>query len=72
VAPPVGTVVQLGNGASLTIVARNGGIGGGSVSVSDEIDRSIAVLIQYGGCDYLWASDLGGGGIDNSCVSLAI
>src|SRR5438093_1637437 len=59
---PVGTVIQLGNGARITCVARNGSIiGGGSVAVSDENDRSIALLIQYGGFDYLWASDLGGG-----------
>src|SRR5712692_10384262 len=62
VAMPVGTVIQLGNGAKITCVARNGSIiGGGSVSVSDENDRSIALLIQYGGFDFLWASDLGGG-----------
>ena len=69
VAPPVGTQIPLGNGARLTIVARNGSIiGGGSVSVSDENDRSIAVLIQYGGFDYLWASDMGGGNIDEACT----
>lgn len=69
IAPPVGTQILLGNGAKLTIVARNGSIvGGGSVSVSDENDRSIAVLIQYGGFDYLWASDLGGGTIDEACT----
>lgn len=69
VAVPVGTVIQLGNGARLTVVARNGSIiGGGSISVSDENDRSIAVLIQYGGFDYLWASDMGGGTIDESCT----
>ena len=62
IAMPVGTVIQLGNGATLTCVARNGSIiGGGSVAVSDENDRSIAVLIKYGGFDYLWAGDLGGG-----------
>jgi beta-lactamase superfamily II metal-dependent hydrolase len=67
VAMPVGTVIQLGNGATITCVARNGSIiGGGSVSVSDENDRSIALLIQYGGFDYLWASDLGGG--TDSCT----
>src|SRR5262245_21361803 len=50
VAMPVGTVIQLGNGATLTCVARNGSIiGGGSVSVTDENDKSIALLIQYGG-----------------------
>ena len=69
VAPAVGTQILLGNGARLTIVARNGSIiGGGSVSVSDENDRSIAVLIQYGGFDYLWASDMGGGNIDEACT----
>ena len=69
VAVPVGTVIQLGNGARLTVVARNGSIiGGGSVSVSNENDRSIAVLIQYGGFDYLWASDMGGGNIDEACT----
>jgi len=67
VAMPVGTVIQLGNGAKITCVARNGSIiGGGSVSVSDENDRSIALLIQYGGFDYIWASDLGGG--SDSCT----
>src|SRR6185436_4139519 len=59
---PVGGQLALGNGATLTFVARNGSIiGGGSVSVTDENDRSIAVLVQYGGFDYFWASDLGGG-----------
>ncbi len=64
-----GTVIQLGNGAKITCVAVNGNIiGGGTVAVSDENDRSIALLIQYGGFDYLWASDLGGGSIDTSCT----
>src|SRR6266545_7569267 len=37
VAMPVGTVIQLGSGATLTCVARNGSIiGGGSVAVTDE------------------------------------
>jgi beta-lactamase superfamily II metal-dependent hydrolase len=64
---PVGTVIQLGNGATLTCIARNGSIiGGGSVAVSDENDRSIALLIKYGGFDYIWASDMGGG--SDSCT----
>jgi beta-lactamase superfamily II metal-dependent hydrolase len=67
--PTVGQQIALGNGAKLTFVAVNGHIiGGGTVSVSDENDRSIAVLIQYGGFDYLWASDLGGGTIDEACT----
>lgn len=66
---PVGTQILLGYGAKLTCVARNGSIiGGGSVSVSDENDRSIAILLQYGGFDFIWASDLGGGSIDNACT----
>ena len=69
VAAPVGGQIALGNGAKLTFVARNGVIiGGATVAVSDENDRSIAVLIQYGGFDYLWASDLGGGNIDQACT----
>jgi beta-lactamase superfamily II metal-dependent hydrolase len=64
---PVGTVIALGNGATITCIARNGSIiGGGSVAVSDENDRSIALLVHYGGFDYLWASDLGGG--SDSCT----
>lgn len=62
-----GTVIPLGNGATMTCVAVNGKIiGGGTVSVSDENDRSIAMLVQYGGFDWLWASDLGGG--SESCT----
>ena len=62
VSMPVGTVINLGSGATLTCIVRNGSIiGGGSVSVSDENDRSIGILIQHGGFEYIWASDLGGG-----------
>jgi beta-lactamase superfamily II metal-dependent hydrolase len=62
IAMPVGTVIDLGNGATITCIARNGSIiGGGSVPVTDENDRSIALLIKYGGFDYIWASDMGGG-----------
>lgn len=62
IAMPVGTVIDLGGGATLTCIARNGSvIGGASIPVTDENDRSIALLIKYGGFDYLWASDLGGG-----------
>jgi beta-lactamase superfamily II metal-dependent hydrolase len=66
---PVGGQIALGDGAKLTFIARNGSIiGGGTVSVSDENDRSIAVLVQYGGFDYLWAGDLGGGSSDGACT----
>ena len=67
VSMPVGTVINLGSGATLTCIARNGAIiGGGSVPVSNENDRSIAVLVKYGAFEYLWASDLGGG--DDACT----
>jgi beta-lactamase superfamily II metal-dependent hydrolase len=67
--PLVGTQLALGSGATMTIVAVNGRIiGGGTVPVSDENDRSIAVLVKYGGFDYLWASDMGGGNIDEACT----
>ena len=69
VVPVLGSTIPLGNGATLTFLASNGSlIGGGHVTVSDENDRSIAVLIKYGGFDFLWASDLGGGSADNACT----
>lgn len=62
VVPISGEEILLGDGARLYFVAVNGSIaGGGSVAVSDENDRSIAALVQYGGFDWLWASDMGGG-----------
>jgi beta-lactamase superfamily II metal-dependent hydrolase len=67
--PAVGATIPLGSGARLTFIAVNGTIiGGGQVAVSDENDRSIGVLVQYGGFDYLWASDLGGGDADKLCT----
>src|SRR5262249_20558599 len=69
VVPAVGTQIPLGNGAKLTVVAVNGRIiGGGTGSGSGGNDPSTSVLIQYGGFDYLWASDLGGGTIDEACT----
>ncbi|HEV8432036.1 MAG TPA: MBL fold metallo-hydrolase [Thermoanaerobaculia bacterium] len=65
----VGTRIPLGEGATLTCVARNGSvIGGKKVAPKDENDRSIAVVIQYGGFDYFWASDMGGGSTDSRCT----
>ncbi len=64
-----GDVIDLGGGATLTcIVVRGQVIGGGNVSVSNENDLSIRLLLQYGGFDYFWASDLGGGSDDNACT----
>ena len=64
-----GTVLDLGGGATLTcIVVRGQVIGGGSVAVSNENDLSIGLLLEYGGFDYFWASDLGGGADDGACT----
>jgi len=64
-----GTVLDLGGGATLTcIVVRGQVIGGGNVAVSNENDLSIGLLLQYGGFDYFWASDLGGGADDGACT----
>jgi beta-lactamase superfamily II metal-dependent hydrolase len=67
---PLGAVIQLGDGATATCACVNGAVlGHGSVpGVSDENDRSIGLLIQYGDFDYLFAGDLGGGDADNSCT----
>lgn len=64
-----GTVIDLGGGATLTCIASRGRIiGGGTTSASNENDLSIALLLKYGGFDYYWASDLGGGSDDNACT----
>jgi len=65
----LGTTIQLGDGATAICVAVHGNIlGGGSVSVSEENDKSIALLIRYGEFEFLWASDLGGGEDDQWCT----
>jgi beta-lactamase superfamily II metal-dependent hydrolase len=68
---PLGTVIELGDGATATCVCANGTVWGfGAVpgAQSDENDRSVGMLIQYGEFDYLFAGDLGGGDTDNSCT----
>lgn len=70
-AVPLGTVIDLGDGATLEVVAVHGEvIDGTHVEVPDENDRSVAVLIRYGDFDFLWASDLGGGS-DPACTDRA-
>ena len=62
--PSVGNTINLGSGCTLTFVCRDGNIwGGGYVNpgTSDNA-RSIGVLIQYGGFDYLSLGDLEGEG----------
>jgi len=66
--PSVGDTIDLGDGAVLTVIAVHGQlIGGGSVSVPGENDRSIAVLVEYNDFQFVWASDLGGGS-DPDCT----
>lgn len=67
----LGHVIELGDGARMTVVAVAGEIlGGGSVpaAAGNENDLSVAVLVEYGNFDYLWAGDLGGGDDDTACT----
>jgi beta-lactamase superfamily II metal-dependent hydrolase len=69
---PLGHVINLGNGAIATVVAVNGsvlGVGAIPGGTANENDRSIALLIQYGGFDYLVTGDMGGGDDDYACTS---
>ncbi len=71
VALTLGTVIPLGGGATATCICANGSVWGyGAVpgAQSDENDRSIGVLIEYGDFEYFFAGDLGGGDSDNSCT----
>jgi len=71
VAMGVGTRIDLGDGALLTCVAGNARVIGRQSrvpNIRNENDLSLAILIQYGGFDYLWASDMGGGTTDQSCT----
>ena len=68
-AMPLGTVLQLGDGATATCVAVGGNIlGDGSVSVSEENDKSVVMFIKYGQFEYIYSSDLGGGDDDQWCT----
>ena len=68
---PLGTVIQLGNGATATCVAANGSVlGYGTVpgASGEENDCSVGLLIKYNHFEYLFAGDMGGGDADNSCT----
>jgi beta-lactamase superfamily II metal-dependent hydrolase len=69
----LGATIALGNGATARCVAVGGQVlGHGTVSgaSNNENDLSIALLVQYGGFDYLTAGDLGGGewSVDRNCT----
>jgi len=63
-------VIDLGNGAKATVVAVGGRILGTTtvLSVQDENDQSVALLVQYGLFDYILSGDLGGGDDDTACT----
>lgn len=68
---PLGERIALGDGAFLEVVAVHGEVlGHGAVpgAAANENDLSIAVFVQYGEFDYLWAGDLGGGDDDRDCT----
>ncbi len=68
---PLGTIINLGNGATATCVAVNGSvIGTGAVSggQDNENDRSVCLLIKYGNFEYLVTGDMGGGSDDYACT----
>ena len=68
---PLGQVIGLGGGATLTVVAVAGeviGFGHVQGAENNENDLTVAALIRFGSFDYLWASDLGGGDEDEACT----
>ena len=68
---PLGQEIDLGDDAKLTVMAVAGDvIGFGMVEGSEKRgnDLSIAVLVEYGNFDFIWASDLGGGDDDQGCT----
>jgi beta-lactamase superfamily II metal-dependent hydrolase len=67
----LGTVIDLGYGATATCVAANGSvIGTGAISggTSDENDRAICLLIKYNDFDFVLNGDMGGGASDSACT----
>ncbi|MCU0289802.1 MAG: hypothetical protein MUF15_25840, partial [Acidobacteria bacterium] len=68
---PLGTVINLGNGATATCVAVNGsviGIGAVPGGQANENDRAVCLLIKYGDFEYLVTGDMGGGSDDYACT----
>ena len=58
-----GHVINLGGGVTATCLCVGGNLPGGqSVSVSDENDRSVGLLVEYDDFDFWVSGDLGGGG----------
>jgi beta-lactamase superfamily II metal-dependent hydrolase len=55
---PLGTVIDLGNGATATCVLRNAEYIDGTTGYSSDNNSSICLLIRYGVFDYITAGDL--------------
>jgi len=69
VVPLEGFGPPMGNGGWLVFMSINGQIFWGvDVPPSSENDRSIAVLVTWGGFDYLGGGDVGGGDADKACT----
>jgi beta-lactamase superfamily II metal-dependent hydrolase len=59
---PVGLRIPLGDGAEAVVLAANGRVlGGVTIPVSNENDRSVSVLVKYKGFHYIIDGDLGAG-----------
>jgi beta-lactamase superfamily II metal-dependent hydrolase len=68
---PVGTSIELGDYATALCVTVGGEViayGRVPRAEQEENDMSIAMLIQYGNFDYIFAGDLGGGSDDFRCT----
>jgi beta-lactamase superfamily II metal-dependent hydrolase len=57
----VGEAIDLGDGATATCIYRNGRGTGGTISVSDENDRSVVLVIDFDDFQYFIGGDIGGG-----------
>lgn len=64
----LGQQIDLGGGCVITCIAVNGQTSHGTVTPTDENDRSIALVLRFGTFDYFIASDLTGGGSSTADV----
>ena len=70
--PDVGEQRDFG-GATLTVVARDGDVGGGALGgIDEENERSLALLVEFGGRSLFLGGDLTGGGIGTVDVEAAV
>ena len=55
---PLGTIINLGDGARATCIGRYGEFIDGSTGATDDNNESVCLLIEYGGFDYITSGDL--------------